>query len=203
MILGFSHPAIVVSDLERARAFYEEMFGFEVIAIESWDSSDALFNAAVGLSASAARGYVLQGHNCFFEIWEYASPPAHGPEPSRLGAHEPGIRHLAFLVDDVTQELARLVHLGGTAMNPPVGNAGFGYLTYARDPFGNIIELSTVAGSSRPLTTLPGVRCDGAYRGPQTLASPPPQIPRYGASAENSVPAARITTGPKENGSTL
>lgn len=165
MILGFSHPALVVSDLERARTFYEDMFGFEVFAQESWDASDTLFNGAVGLHKSVARGYVLKGHNCFFEIWEYAAPPARGPNPAELGAHEPGIRHLAFLVDDVGEELARLVRLGGTAMNAPVGNAEFGYLTYARDPFGNIIELSTVGGSSRPLTELPGVRCEGAYRG--------------------------------------
>ena len=28
MILAFAHPALVVPDLERAREFYEAMFGF-------------------------------------------------------------------------------------------------------------------------------------------------------------------------------
>ena len=42
MILAFAHPCLVVPDLERAREFYERMFGFEVLSEEGWeDDRDA------------------------------------------------------------------------------------------------------------------------------------------------------------------
>jgi len=37
MILGFAHPGLVVTDLEKARTFYETMFGFRHIGDEGWE----------------------------------------------------------------------------------------------------------------------------------------------------------------------
>jgi len=164
MILGFAHPAIVVPDLEKAHEFYEKMLGFSTVAEESWEADNEMFNLGVGLRGSAARYYMLKGHNCFLELFEFASPARTGPSPETLGAHELGIRHLAFYVDDVWREFERLKALGGIHMNEPVGNEELGWAIYCRDPFGNIIELCTPRDSSEELESLPGVIGNGAYQ---------------------------------------
>lgn len=165
MILGFAHPAIVVPELETAREFYEKMLGFTTVAEESWQANDEMYDQGVGLTGSAARYYMLKGHNCYLELFEFASPTQKGPEPGTLGAHELGIRHLAFYVDDIWHEFDRLKELGGIHMNEPVGNEELGWAIYCRDPFGNIIELSTVRDNSEDLRSLPGVSINGTYQG--------------------------------------
>ena len=73
MILAFSHPCIVVSDLEAARDFYEQMFGFRLLSNEGWNN-DPIIGAAVGTPKSSCKGYMLAGHNCFLELFEFSSP---------------------------------------------------------------------------------------------------------------------------------
>ena len=73
MILAFAHPCLVVPDLERAREFYEQMFGFEVISNEGWSDNPEV-DRATGLEESACRGYMMKGHNCFLELFEFSSP---------------------------------------------------------------------------------------------------------------------------------
>ena len=163
MILGFAHPALVVPDLEKAREFYEQMFGFETIGEEGWDAPNPIYDQGIGLSGSASKGYMLKGHNCFLELFQYSAPAQNGPEPERLGAHEPGIRHLAFYVDNCKTEYDRLKGLGGQTLGEPVGSDEDGYVVYARDPFGNIIELCEVPRPEESLTSLPGVTFLGAY----------------------------------------
>ena len=164
MILGFAHPGIVVPDLEQAREFYERALGFRVIGAEGWSDNPDL-DRAIGLEGSAARGYMMAGHNCFLELWAYDAPEQGGPEPGSLGAHEPGIRHLAFYVDNCAEEYARLEALGGIHMGEPVGTPGEGSAVYLRDPFGNLIELAEVPSEQEQLTQLPGVNAAAAFTG--------------------------------------
>jgi len=164
MILGFGHPGIVVPDLERAREFYQRMFGFYVIGSEGWDDSEE-FDRAIGLEGSATRGYMMAGHNCFLELWEFRAPHQRGPAPAALGAHEPGIRHLAFYVDDCKRECARLIELGGTVLGEPAGNPNVGFAVYCRDPFGNLIELAETTAKAEQIESLTGVHAAGKFAG--------------------------------------
>ncbi len=154
MIIGFSHPALVVPDLEKALAFYRDMFGFEVWGEESWEAPSAEADHGLGVKGTSARGYILKSYNCYLELWQYHTPEKQGPDPATLGAHEYGIRHLAFEVDDVCAEFERLVQLGGIAMNAPVRIEGQNTI-YCRDPFGNIIELMEVGELFPPIAQLP------------------------------------------------
>ena len=156
MILAFAHPCLVVPDLERARDFYERMFGFEVLSEEGW-SNDPAVDKATGLEQSAARGYMMKGHNCFLELFEFTSEPQDDSDLRLPGADEPGIRHLAFYVDDCWAEYDRLQKLGGIAMGIPAGDDEHGYAVYCRDPFGNIIELAEIPDPSECPTQLPGI----------------------------------------------
>jgi catechol 2,3-dioxygenase-like lactoylglutathione lyase family enzyme len=157
VILGFAHPGLVVPDLERAREFYQQAFGFRVIGTEGW-VDDPDLDRAIGLEGSAARGYMMAGQNCFLELWSYHAPKQSGPEPGSLGANESGIRHLAFYVDDCDAEYERLKRLGGIHLGEPVGQHGQGRAVYCRDPFGNLIELAEIRREEERLTNLPGIK---------------------------------------------
>jgi catechol 2,3-dioxygenase-like lactoylglutathione lyase family enzyme len=149
MIIGLHHPGIVVPDLDKARDFYEKMLGFELIMEESWEAPDKLYDQGIGLTNSAAHGYIMKGANSYLELWQYKSPESN-EDASRYGANDYGLRHLCFEVDDVTAEWERLKRLGGIPMNPPVffDDEGNGAI-YCRDPFGNLIEFTT-AGAGYP-----------------------------------------------------
>lgn len=157
MILAFSHPAIVVSDLEKARRFYEDMFGFKVISNEGW-SNNQQADLAIGTPDSDCQGYMMAGHNCFLELFTFNAPSQTAPSPQNLGVQEQGIRHLAFYVDDVIKESERFISLGGQAHGEPQGGA-----VYLRDPFGNIIELCEIPNPEENPTKLPGVNTLSQY----------------------------------------
>jgi catechol 2,3-dioxygenase-like lactoylglutathione lyase family enzyme len=154
MILAFAHPGIVVPDLDKAIDFYSKMFGFRVIGHESWEDSEAC-DLAIGLKRSAAKGVMMAGHNCHIELFEYSAPAQTVAAPETFLAHETGIRHIAFYVDDPQKELDRLISLGGSALGrlPEGGGA-----VYARDPFGNMIELCKIPSPEESPENLPGVK---------------------------------------------
>jgi predicted enzyme related to lactoylglutathione lyase len=153
-----------VPDLEKARRFYEEMFGFRHFCDEGWSDS-AVADRVTGLQGSACRGVTLAGHNCYLELFEFSGPeqPAPGGEPA--DANVQGIRHLCFFVDDCRAELERLLELGGAALGEPTDIGGGVYAAYCRDPFGNIIELAEPPSVDEDLRNLPGVGSLGNYAG--------------------------------------
>jgi catechol 2,3-dioxygenase-like lactoylglutathione lyase family enzyme len=157
MILGFAHPAIVVKDLDRATEFYCDAFGFREFSgqFESWRDTPAI-DAAVGLQDSAVKGRMLAGHNCFLELFQFEKPEVSGPDPRDLLAHELGIRHLSFFVDDIEVEYHRLLALGASPLGTPQKSKGV-TAVYLRDPEGNIVEIAEVPHPSEDLRLLPGV----------------------------------------------
>ncbi len=164
MILGFAHPGLVVPDLEAARSFYEDMFGFRHFCDEGWQDN-ATVDKVVGIDGSACKGYTLAGHNCYLELFEFSVPAQDGPAPGALGPHDLGIRHLAFFVDDCRAEYRRLLELGGDMLGEPTDIGGGIYTAYCRDPFGNIIELAELPTKEEDPRNLPGVDSLGDYEG--------------------------------------
>lgn len=164
MILAFAHPGLVVTDLEKARLFYQQMFGFEVISNEGWKDNPEM-DRAIGLEGSTCRGVMMKGHNCFLELFEYDSSATESVSALSFNADSPGIRHLAFYVDDCRAEYQRLKELGGIALGEPAGDEQSGYAVYCRDPFGNIIELAEIPNINESPTILPGVNSLGSYTG--------------------------------------
>lgn len=151
MILAFSHPCLVVPDLEVARVFYEKMFGFSHLSDEGWSHNPAI-DKAIGTPNSACKGYMMRGHNCLLELFEFSSPEQSPQNPAALDSQELGIRHLAFYVDDVETESRRFVDLGGSYFGEPTQG-----VAYLRDPFGNIIELCEIPNNEENPVNLPGI----------------------------------------------
>ena len=158
MILAFAHPCLVVDDVEVAREFYQQMFGYRLISEEGW-SDNPMVDAAIGSKHSSSRGYMLAGHNSFLEMFEFDAPEQTAPHPGSLGSHERGIRHIAFYVDDCRAEYQRALELGGQPLGEPAPRDSGLNAVYVRDPSGNIIELCEVPNEQENPTTLPGVNC--------------------------------------------
>jgi len=142
-VVGLHHPAVVVPDLEAAIAFYGEFAGFRVVVRRDWDEESDV-NQIIGLSGTAAQFAVLRSPFGFLELFEFEKPKLVPEKVSQ--ACDPGIRHLCFEVTDMDAALAKLVSLGGSKMNDPVTNARGVTSVYARDPFGNLVELLATAG---------------------------------------------------------
>ncbi len=136
------HTAYVTKDLEKTRAFYEELIGLPLAA--TWCESDELF------------GEVRTYCHCFFELadgsalafFQFAEPrdqalfgPPIPPSP---------FHHIALNVDAPTQEgvAARLEKAGYRAPQTYVLEHGYCRSLYVEDPNGMIVELTCDAPSA-------------------------------------------------------
>lgn len=140
MIVGFHHPGIVVPDLEKARQFYCDGLGFQVIRNYDWDESFSdTAEKVLGVSDATAKCLLLKGQNCFLELFEFQTPVSQG-NPFTRQASDNGIAHLSFQVIDIFTVFEQVKSAGGISHGVPV-QVGEGFSIYFRDPFGNIIEL--------------------------------------------------------------
>ena len=147
MLRGCAHFSFTVSDLERSKRFYGDVLGlpllYEMVHDHPYTAKqigfpDAhLLVAAFGLSQ---RGAPDDGGR--LELIEYREPRGVQLDTSTNNA---GSAHLAFLVDDIHAEHARLSALGVTFRSAPVhieaGVAKGGWTVYLRDPDEITLEL--------------------------------------------------------------
>lgn len=84
------HIALICSDYDRSRTFYRDILGLPVIR-EVWRAERQSWKCD------------LDAGNAQIELFSFPAPP---PRPSRPEAL--GLRHLAFRVDDLDAEVARL-----------------------------------------------------------------------------------------------
>jgi catechol 2,3-dioxygenase-like lactoylglutathione lyase family enzyme len=130
------HTAYVTNDLEKTRAFYEDIVGLPLDA--TWCESDELF------------GEIRTYCHCFFGLedgsalafFQFASPrdaELFGPKMPDTPFH-----HIALHVDATTQEAIekRLAAAGYTAPQTYVLEHGYCRSLYAVDPNGMIVELT-------------------------------------------------------------
>jgi catechol 2,3-dioxygenase-like lactoylglutathione lyase family enzyme len=80
-----------------------------------------------------------------FEVVRFESPAAAAQEPAPA-ANRPGLRHVAFKVDDVRAVVARVREGGWTTVGEIVDYEGMFLLCYLRRPEGLIVELAERLG---------------------------------------------------------
>ena len=130
------HTAYVSKDLEKTRAFYEDIIGLPLAA--TWSESDELFGAV--------RTYC----HCFFELedgsalafFQFADPrdqELFGPEMP-----DTPFVHIALNVDAATQDAIaeRIKKAGYREPETFVLEHGYCRSLYIRDPNGMIVELT-------------------------------------------------------------
>ncbi|MBV8160110.1 MAG: VOC family protein [Acidimicrobiia bacterium] len=131
----YNHTGQVVTDLERSKRFYQEVFGFRFwYEIQPPDEATAQLNCLrppLGMTASylTLDGLVL-------ELLHYSAENAVAPYRSRT-MNEPGLTHLSISVDDVQRAAKVAVEYGATI----VAGSDLGHALFIRDPDGQLLEL--------------------------------------------------------------
>ena len=132
----FNHVGQCVTDLHRARRFYQEVFGFEPWREITPDDSpsDRLLRlqSPIGLTACYLRrdGLVL-------ELLGFAGAGARPGPPGVRVMNEPGLTHLSLSVDDLEQTCRQVVEHGGEVLE----DTNIGYGVFVRDSEGQLVEL--------------------------------------------------------------
>lgn len=125
---GIHHIAIICSDYQRSRRFYAEILGFPIIR-EVWRDERQSWKCD------------LDAGNAQIELFSFPTPPNRPSRPEACG-----LRHLAFCVQDLDAEIARL-EAAGIACEPvrvdPYTERRF---TFFADPDALPLELYENAG---------------------------------------------------------
>jgi catechol 2,3-dioxygenase-like lactoylglutathione lyase family enzyme len=143
-IQRIEHVGIVVEDLAAATAFFVEL-GLRLqgeAAVEGgW------VDRVVGLEGVQAEIAMLEtpdGHGRV-ELAKFHAPSGGGGDRD-APANTPGIRHLAFAVDDIDAVLARLQARGAELVGAVERYEDRYKLCYVRGPEGIIVELAEKIG---------------------------------------------------------
>lgn len=91
---GIHHIAIICSDYQRSRRFYTEILGFPVVR-EVWREERQSWKCD------------LDAGNAQIELFSFPAPPRRPTRPEACG-----LRHLAFCVQGLDDEVARLEAAG-------------------------------------------------------------------------------------------
>ena len=136
---AFNHIGQCVTDLERSKRFYCELFGFELEReINPADESSAKLlslTPPLGMTASylVRDGLVL-------ELLHFGAEGQTQPYQPRA-MNEPGLTHMSLSVEDLDGVLGRIPEYGGSVIES--SNIGLG--VFVRDPDGQLVELLPMA----------------------------------------------------------
>jgi catechol 2,3-dioxygenase-like lactoylglutathione lyase family enzyme len=124
---SLDHPAIACYDVRKLVDWYCKTFGMRVIA-----ENDAEPPAMViGWGTALTEGTMI----------EMMPVKDAGPNPAECPRFQPGIRHIAFRVNDFDEAYAEL-KAAGVTFTTPVGEAvGGGRTVLFRDPEGNELQI--------------------------------------------------------------
>ena len=138
------HVGVVVDDLPAAIEFFVEL---GLVLAGEMSLQDPTVDRIVGLEGvhtDVAFVNAPDGSGAL-ELIRFRSPPHEGGD-GHAPANAPGLRHLAFVVDDIDDVLARL-RARGAELVGELAQYGSSYrLCYVRGPAGIIVELGERIG---------------------------------------------------------
>jgi catechol 2,3-dioxygenase-like lactoylglutathione lyase family enzyme len=138
------HVGIVVDDLAAAMAFFVELgLELEGEATVEGRSVDRIVGLE-GVRSDVAMMRTPDGHGRL-ELITYHTPSGRGGD-RHAPANTPGIRHVAFAVDDIDAVLASLRIRGAELVGEVERYEGSYRLCYIRGPEGIIVELAEQLG---------------------------------------------------------
>lgn len=145
MLKGFHHAALSTPDLDRCLRFYRDVLGCQVVREFGWSAGFAAADAVTGLKDSACRAVMLKLRDSHLEVFEFSSPVPLPADPRRPVCDH-GIAHICLEVTDIHAEYERLT-AAGMAFHCPPQPQGRDFVTYGRDPDGNVVELLQIGQS--------------------------------------------------------
>ena len=146
----FVHTNIVARDWRKLADFYEGIFGCKPVPPER-NLSGSQLEAATGVPGAELRGIHLRlpGYGEEGPTLEIFSYNRYEERPA-TAVNRPGIAHIAFLVNDVSEARRAVLEAGGAAVGETatleVGNGARVTFCYMCDPEGNILELQSWSG---------------------------------------------------------
>ncbi|HEV3227391.1 MAG TPA: VOC family protein [Acidimicrobiales bacterium] len=142
MATAYSHVGLCVTDLQRSRRFYEEVFGFRAAFEFGTDGPDtATLLRLEGPLRLDALYLALDGL-----LLELLAFDRLAPATSRV-LNEPGLTHLSLFVDDLDAVRAAVPACGGTVRE----DTNVGPALFVEDPDGQAIEVIGPGGRFRDL----------------------------------------------------
>jgi catechol 2,3-dioxygenase-like lactoylglutathione lyase family enzyme len=139
-VTGFVHVGLVVENLGETVRFLT-LLGFDCgkPAVFSGEWIDRI----IGLENAAVEVVMARGPDGgdMFEVVRFHSPSA-GPEEPAPAVNRPGLRHIAFTVDDVRGVVDRVREAGWDTVGEIVNYEDMFLLCYLRGPEGLIVELA-------------------------------------------------------------
>jgi catechol 2,3-dioxygenase-like lactoylglutathione lyase family enzyme len=138
------HVGIVVDDLDAATAFFVEL-GLKLLGEGSVEGG--WVDRVVGLEGVRAQIAMMEtpdGHGRL-ELTRFHAPSGKGGD-QHAPANTPGLRHLAFAVDDIDAVVARLRARGAELVGEVERYQDRYRLCYVRGPEGIIVELAEQLG---------------------------------------------------------
>ena len=141
MAVVFNHVGQCVTDLERSRRFYVELFEFEEIRElrPPDDPSAKLLRLEPPLGMTALY---LQRDGFVLELLHFSERAAR-PFASRV-MNDPGLTHMSVSCD-LERVVPRVAELGGEVL----ADTDIGFGVFVRDPDGQLIELLPLAYAER------------------------------------------------------
>lgn len=150
---GIFHTGLTVSDIDRSIAFYRDRLGLELVT--RWDSSQPYLRTVVGYPDAELRIALLRtsptaaAPEQYIELLEYRQPRGTRGDPN---TYNPGIAHVAFVVEDLDAAYQELRSQGVRFKSPPVevthGRNRGAKAVYLFDP--DDITLELVQPAPRP-----------------------------------------------------
>ncbi|KQQ07867.1 VOC family protein [Rathayibacter sp. Leaf296] len=139
-ITGFDHIGVTVVDLEAATAFFVGL-GLEIEG--STPVEGEFLDTVIGLTGARTEIVMLRppGGGTAVELSRFVRPPS-PPVPPPVGATEPGLRSLAFVVEDLAAVLSRLAADGFGLVGGVGEHEGVWRMAYVRGPEGIIVALA-------------------------------------------------------------
>ena len=142
MFKRFAHHGIVVSDLDKSAAFYQEFLPMKLM--KTYDIDGEAFEEATGLPGVHIRVASLEnfdGH--ILNLMEYLHPK--GKQKCEVDFLDIGSSHRTILLDSIQETYETLRDRGVEFIAPPVqpapDNDPSVMFAYLRDPDGLIVEL--------------------------------------------------------------
>ena len=135
MSAAFNHVGQLVTDLERSKRFYVELFGFvcEREVTPPDEASAKLLGLTPPLGMTAA--YLVRD-GLVLELLHFGAPGQTRPYEPRM-MNQPGLTHISLSVDDVAATCARVPEFGGEVIEA----SDIGAAIFIRDPDGQLVEL--------------------------------------------------------------
>ena len=106
-LLHYSH---CVADIERSRAFYTGVLGFEIVG--EFDFDDEATARVMGVPGARFKGIFMKLDGMRIELIGFSNPPSPKTPQRKRASNEIGHSHLSFYVGDLDATLGELERAG-------------------------------------------------------------------------------------------